>query len=305
MHRSAGTEVAALVQGMLLAVLGGDRREAELVRHLVSRGARVRVVGLPADDVPGAERWTDAVAAVQGVRAVVAPMSGADAHGWLPTPLAPDERIRLDHKLFSAIGPRTPLFIGVLHPAHKPMARAYGVRVVELAAVDEIAIANSIPTAEGAVQLAMEKLPITIHGSRALVLGFGRCGMTLARLLHAMGAHVGVVARRAAERARAAEMGLTPWTWPQLHEAVARQDVIFNTVPAVVLTDAVLAATPKDVLIIDIASAPGGTNFEAARRLGRRALWAPGLPGKVAPVTAGRILAEYLPGLIEAELQRG
>ena len=57
-----------------------------------------------------------------------------------------------------------------------------------MTAVDEIAIANSIPTAEGAVQLAMERLPITIHGANALVLGFGRCGVTLARLLKAMGA---------------------------------------------------------------------------------------------------------------------
>lgn len=301
---AAGTGVAALVEGLQLTVLGGDRRELELVRVLAAEGARVRVVGLPADGVPGVERWTDAVAAVQGARAVIAPMSSADAQGYLPTPLSPQEKIRLDEQLFAAIGRRTPLFIGVLHRMHAPLAQLHGVRVVELTALDEIAIANSIPTAEGAVQLAMEKLPITIHGADALVLGFGRCGMTLARLLAAMGANVGVVARRAAERARAKEMGLTPWTWPQLQEAAARQDVIFNTVPAVVLTDAVLAATRKDVLIIDIASAPGGTNFEAAKRLGRRVIWALGLPGKVAPVTAGRILAEHLPELIRAELER-
>lgn len=292
------------MQGISLTVLGGDRREVELVRRLAARGARVRVVGLPVEDGLGVERWDDPLAAVKDVTAVVAPMSGADGQGLLPTPLAPEKKIRLDERLFAAVGPRRPLFIGVLHPLHRPLAAAYGVRVIELSQVDEIAIANSIPTAEGAVQLAMEKLPITIHGARALVLGFGRCGMTLARLLDAMDAHVGVVARRAADRARAAEMGLTPWMWAQLPEAVARQDVIFNTVPAVVLTDAVLAATPQDVLIIDIASAPGGTNFEAAKRLGRRVVWALGLPGKVAPVTAGRILAEHLPALIHAELQR-
>lgn len=296
--------MAALVEGLPLAVLGGDRREVELVRVLAEGGAHVRVVGLPADDVPGVERFSDGPAAVRGVRAVIAPMSAADPQGFLPTPLAPEVKIRLDDRLFAAIGPKAPLFIGVLNPMQAPLAAARGVRVVELTAVDEIAIANSIPTAEGAVQLAMEKLPITIHGANALVLGFGRCGMTLARLLGAMGARVGVVARRAAERARAAEMGLTPWTWTRLAEAVAEQHVIFNTVPAVVLTDAVLAATRRDVLVIDIASAPGGTNFEAAKRLGRRAVWALGLPGKVAPVTAGRILAEHLPGLIRAELQR-
>lgn len=296
--------MVALIEGLQLAVLGGDRREVELVRALSEGGARLRVVGLPAGDLPQVEQLSDPVAAVTGARAVIAPMSGADAQGFLPTPLARDVKIRLDDRLFAAIGGRAPLFIGVLNPMQAPIAAAHGVRVVELTAVDEIAIANSIPTAEGAVQLAMEKLPITIHGANALVLGFGRCGITLARLLAAMGARVGVVARRAADRARAVEMGLKPWTWTQLAEAASRQHVIFNTVPTVTLTDAVLAQTRPDVLIVDIASPPGGTNFEAAKRLGRRALLAVGLPGKVAPVTAGRILAEHVPALIRAELDR-
>lgn len=286
-----------------MALLGGDQREVELMRALAAGGARLRVVGLPTDGVP-AERLSDPAAAVEMARAVIAPMSGADGQGRLPTPLDPDTRIRLDGRLLSAIGPKRPLFIGALPPALAAAAAARGVRVVELASVDEIAVANSVPTAEGAVRLAMERLPVTIHGSKALVLGFGRCGTTLARLLDAMGADVGVVARRAADRARIAAMGLTPWPWSKLAEAVADRHVIFNTVPAVVLTAAVLAATREDVLIVDIASPPGGTNFEAARRLGRTAMMARGLPGKTAPVTAGRILAAYLPALIRAELER-
>lgn len=303
-RRGAKTGVAALVDGLQLAVLGGDRREVELVRVLADAGARLRVVGLPIGDLPQVEQVTDAVMAVTGARAVIAPMSGTDPQGVVPTPLARDAHIRLDERLFAAIGRKAPLLIGVLNPMQRPLAAARGVRVVELTAVDEIAIANSIPTAEGAVQLAMEKLPITIHGAAALVLGFGRCGITLARLLDAMGARVGVVARQAADRARAVEMGLQPWTWAQLPDAVSKQDVIFNTVPTVTLTDAVLALTRPDVLIVDIASAPGGINFEAAKRLGRRAVLAVGLPGKVAPVTAGRILAEHVPALIRAELDR-
>lgn len=296
--------MAPLLKGCPLALLGGDARELELMRGLAAGGARLRVVGLPTDDVPAVERLPDPLAAVRGARAVIAPMSGADARGFLPTPLAPEDNIRLDDGLWAAIGRKRPLFIGVISSAQARAAAAHGVRVVEVAAVEEIAIANSIPTAEGAVRLAMEKLPVTIHGSNALVLGFGRCGMTLARLLDAMGARVGVVARQAADRARALEMGLRPWTFSRLMDAVADQHVIFNTVPAVTLTAAVLAATRSDVLIVDIASAPGGTNFEAARRLGRTAVLATGLPGKTAPVTAGRILAEYLPGLIRAELER-
>ena len=37
-----------------------------------------------------------------------------------------------------------------------------------------------MPTAEGAIQLAMEELPITLHGARVLVIGYGRLGRVLA-----------------------------------------------------------------------------------------------------------------------------
>ena len=296
--------MAGPLAGVPLAVVGGDRREIELVRALAAGGARVRAVGLPVADVPGVEQATSLAEALAGAQAVVAPMAGTDHAGRVAAPLMPEADLRLDEAFMAALGPAVPLFIGTLKPAVARAAAAHRVRVVELAAVDEIAIANSVPTAEGAVQIAMERLPVTIHGSAALVVGFGRCGTTLGRLLAAMGARVGVVARRAAELARAEEMGLVPWPWAALPEAVADQDVIFNTVPAPVFSRSLLRRTRADVLIVDIASAPGGTDFQAAEELGRAAVLALGLPGKVAPVTAGRILARYVPELIRTELER-
>lgn len=296
--------MGALLKGIRVAMLGGDRRELELARGLLAAGAEVRLVGLPADGVAGAQQAPDMKAAVRWAHAVIMPMSGFDRDGNVATPLMPDVTIRFDASLLTDIGPNKPLFIGVLPKTASAVAGTYGVRVVEWTAFDEIAIANSIPTAEGAIQLAMEKLPITIHGAKTLVIGFGRCGLTLARLLKAMGSRVGVVARQPGDRARAREMGLHPWSPASLADAVRDQDVIYNTAPAVVLTGAVLERTPEDVLIVDIASAPAGTNFEAAKRLRRRALHVLGIPGKVAPLTAGRILAEYAPTLIQAELQR-
>ena len=296
--------MAGPLAGVPLAVVGGDRREVELVRALAAGGARIRVVGLPAPPCANVEPAATLLEAVAGVRAVVAPMAGTDESGAVATPLVPGAQLRLDEAFMRALGPGVPLFIGTVQPAVARAARAHGVRVVEVATVEAIAIANSVPTAEGAVLVALERLPVTIHGAAALVVGFGRCGTTLARLLAAMGARVGVAARSASDLAWAEAMGLVPWPWAKLVEAVAVQDVIFNTVPALVLDRGVLACTRADVLIVDIASAPGGTDFTAARELGREAVLALGLPGKVAPVTAGRILARYLPGLIQAELER-
>ncbi|MGB9803578.1 NAD(P)-dependent oxidoreductase, partial [Desulfofundulus sp.] len=168
--------------------------------------------------------------------------------------------------------------------------------------IDEVAILNSIPSAEGAIQVAMEKLPITIHGSNSIVLGFGRTGTTLARMLRALGSRTVVVARNPAQRARAFEMGLETADLPELPVIAAGADVIFNTIPALVLDERVLLQVRPGTLILDLASSPGGTDFEVARQLGITALLLPGLPGRVAPRTAGEILARVVPRLLAEQL---
>ena len=89
------------------------------------------------------------------------------------------------------------------------------------------------------------------------MVGFGRCGLTLGRMLQGIGAKTTVVARSLAQLARAAEMGLNILEIARLPEAVSVADLVVNTVPAPVLTGTVLAVMPKEALVIDIASAPG------------------------------------------------
>lgn len=170
--------------------------------------------------------------------------------------------------------------------------------MIETAKLDELAILNSIPSAEGAIQMAMEATKITIHGSQSFVLGLGRCGWTLARMLVGIGAHVTGVARKPSDLARAEEMGLQALHFANLEDEIGRAEIVFNTVPHQVLDRMMLEKVSHDAVIIDLASIPGGTDFEYAQMLGIKAQLAPGLPGIVAPKTAGRILAHIYPQLI-------
>ncbi|MBI2915161.1 MAG: dipicolinate synthase subunit DpsA [Firmicutes bacterium] len=295
--------MASRLDGIVIAVLGGDERELEVVRTLLRAGAELRLVGYPAHaELGGALRVPDPVVAVSGAQVVIAPMSNTDHEGNVKARLDKAVSIRIDNELLAAVSPETPFFIGQAKPVVRALAARYRLRLIETADVDEIAILNSIPTAEGAIQIAMQELPITIHGSRSVVLGFGRCGQTLARMLHALGAKTCVVARSPSHMARAHEMGLDCRHIMELHRTVPRADIVFNTVPSLVLTRKVLELLSRTSLIVDIASEPGGTDFEAARELGLKAILALGLPGKVAPKTAGRILARVLPGMISTLL---
>lgn len=289
--------------GVHVAVLGGDERELILVSALLEKGARVTVAGYPPlDCIAQARRVRTVVEAVQGAHAVVAPMSNTDETGRIKARLDAACELILDDAAFRAMGPGKTLYIGAAKPVVARLASRHKVRLVEVAELDEVAILNSIPTAEGAIQRAMEELPVTLHGSRVVVVGFGRCGMTLARMLGGIGAKVCVVARGAAQRARAFEMGFEAEPPSELKACAAKARAVFNTVPALLLTRDVLEAMRDDAVVIDIAQAPGGTDFEAARELGIKAFLDLGIPGKAAPETAGEILARVIPRLILEDL---
>lgn len=167
-------------------------------------------------------------------------------------------------------------------------------RIVDYYAREEFSVLNAIPTAEGALSIAMTELPITVHGMRVGVSGFGRIGKTVSALFRAAGADVTVFARSFEALAWAQTYGCRPERFDRLRETAHTFDCIINTVPALVIDAAILGKMRQDTLIIDLASKPGGVDFAAAERLNIRALPALSLPGKSSPDTAGKIISETI-----------
>ena len=138
--------------------------------------------------------------------------------------------------------------------------------------------------------MALSEMPITLHDSKALILGYGRIGKVLAKMLDAFGADVGVCARRFESLAWIHTMGFKGIKLCSLADNINKYDVIFNTIPSMVLDKQILRNINKKSLIIDLASKPGGVDFDTARQFGLHVIWALSLPGKVAPVTSGKII---------------
>lgn len=282
------------VSGKTVAVLGGDRRMAEAVHFFLRAGARVRLAGLEWEDrFAGVQVCSSGAEALTGAQAAVLPVQGVSPDGKVFTvPGAPACQVDVDGLRRLERG--ATLFVGIGNQNLARMCEEAGVSLVEYRESDNFATWNSIPSAEGAIQMAMEATPFTIFGSRSLVLGFGRTGKAIALLLRGLYSDVTVAARNEVDLARIWAGGYRPVEWERLEQAVAEADLVFNTVPAMVLTRSVLSGAPRHAVVIDVASAPGGTDFQAAADLGLTAKLAPGLPGIVAPVTAGRIIAELI-----------
>jgi dipicolinate synthase subunit A len=150
--------------------------------------------------------------------------------------------------------------------------------------------------------MAIQHTDFTIHGSNIAVLGLGRVGMSVARTFHALGAKVKVGARKSEHLARITEMGVEPFHLSDIEKEVKETDILINTIPYLIVSASVLSKLPVHTLIIDLASKPGGTDFRYAEKRGIKALLAPGLPGIVAPKTAGQILANVMSQLLHEKL---
>ena len=137
----------------------------------------------------------------------------------------------------------------------------------------------------------MEELPTTIYGQKVLITGFGRITKVMVKALIGLGAKVYITARKYSDLAWARIYGCIDIHISEIDEYLPEFDVLFNTVPAVVLDEKRLMLLKENCLVIDLASKPGGVDFETARKLGIKTIWALSIPGKVAPVTSGEIIA--------------
>ena len=285
--------MASDLTGVRVGIIGGDRRELEVARIFSAHGMDVRAVCLPwPDDVQYLANKLEDVLGWADL--LLGPVGGVDRFGQVSYVIvagdAPPPRLTAETLRSAKTG--TPLFIGAATQALRNACATLGVLLVEFRESDEFAWRNAVPTAEGAIQLAIQHTDHTLHGSHILVLGFGRSGTVLARTLRGLGADVTVCARGSVDIARAYALGVRPHRMEDLRELAAQAEVVFNTIPAPVLPPDVLRGMTPGSVIIDIATAPGGTDFAVAKQLGIQAYLAPGLPGITAPRTAGRIVAD-------------
>lgn len=290
-----------MLLGKSFTVIGGDNRYVEVIKYLAEHGAHVFVVGFEnvTFDHPKIKQRTLENMDVSSIDGIILPLGGTDEAGKVSIDYGSTSEADpvINEKLLKQTKSDCVIYTGTAKTYLRQLAHLCGRELIVLFERDDVAIANSIPTAEAALQIAMEHTPHTIHGANVLIIGFGRIGMTIAHLFQKVGASVTVAARKQADIARIRQLHMEAVHIDDLTDAVVGKSICVNTVPVVVLTEKVIQNLRRDGLIIDLASKPGGTDFDVAERLGIQAIHALGLPGKVAPKTAGIILGETIAAL--------
>lgn len=289
------------LRNLKIAVIGGDKRQTVIVGEFIKAGCEVRAFALgdAGQAARGAEICMSVDKAVEGADVIVLPLPVTRDNVYLA---AVGVKVALSDIIKLTAKNRAILLGGMIPEEMMRQCRALGIEVYDYYKSESLQRKNALPSAEGALMIAMEHTDITVKGMKALVCGYGRIGSLLALMLDKLGADVTVGARRDETLCEVSLMGYSAirlgGDGRELSEAVRNSDVIFNTVPSVIFTEKVLSEVKNKPLYIEIASSPGGIDLSAARDAGIDTVIAPSLPGKYSPVSAGGYIFETISDIL-------
>ncbi|MGI6094393.1 MAG: dipicolinate synthase subunit DpsA [Lachnospiraceae bacterium] len=264
------------------AVIGGDLRQQYIEKLLVQKGYCVVTYG-----------WGGVRSAVSLQEAMRSPIviSGIPFTRDQLTICAmkAEEDLTLE-SMKAYLTPGQRFYAGCIPKSFWEYCRNSQVSVYDFMENESLTLFNTIATAEGAIAEALLHQPTNLHRSRCLILGYGKCAKVMAKKIRGMEANVTICARSEEDRTLADAFGYDTLAFLNWKEHLNEFEYIFNTVPSVILKEDSLKKMRKDAIIIDIASKPGGIDYDAAMRLGIQAVSALGLPGKYAPKSTAEAL---------------
>ncbi len=280
-----------------VGVMGGDERQVYLAKALREQGETVLVSAM--EEAPGLGEFPELSPEELAMRC------GHGGKVLLPLPVTRDsaalnapfskEKVLLDDRmarLFSGCV----LYGGMLSGLWRASPLWRENRCFDYYEREELILGNALLTAEGAVGLAIGSMKGSLSGSRCLVAGFGRIGKSLCLALKGLGAQVDCLARSPRDLVLIGGLGITPLAYAQVEK---RYDAVFNTVPAPVLGEKILGLQGPDTLLMELASAPGGFDREAADKLGLMVTDAQGLPGRFSPKASADLIRKAVQAIEE------
>lgn len=270
-----------------ILVAGGDMRQVYCAERL-SSVFDTSVKGFSADILPENTKVSDSDENSL-YDFLVLPVPPLDENGMIT---APCEKIN-PAEIHSLLKPDAVIFAG---KADKRLEDTFkGKEIIDYMEREELSLKNAVPTAEGAVEIALNELPVTLNGLKVLIVGLGRIGTALAEILKGFGADVTASVRNAKGTAKARILGIKSVCTNKMD---TDYKLVFNTVPELIFDSELLSRFDDETLFIDLASKPGGIDFDSASVLGKKVVWALGIPGKTAPVTSGEFIAETVIGIL-------
>ncbi len=288
-----------IIKDIKACVIGGDERQLYAAMEMYKNNIDVSVIGIECENTKLNILQTLDIEVIRNANAIILPLPFSTDGIRVYSPMSKTD-VKLD-ELIELLTPEQIISGGKLSDTFIKKVRDKNIRVYDYYTSERLTIQNALATAEGAVCIAMNELKTTLCGSKCAVLGYGRIGKLLAKMLKNFGADVSVFARSESALTWAQTEGYNSVCISNLKNFVSDRNVIFNTIPSLIITDTVIDKIDKNTIIIDMASYPGGVDFDYAKKKDIKVIFALSIPGKYAPITAGKVIADTVVSFIKEE----
>ena len=265
-------------------LVGGDARQQHLLSLLTSAVKSAEGIFIKTE-----ENEEEALKKIENADIVILPIPSSTDGKFLFAPNC-ENKILLT-SITKRIKEKTVLFTGGENSAFTAAKAKIKVNLLDN---EEMTLKNAMATSEAALAILIENTEKTLFGSNILIIGYGRIANILAEYLKALKANVTVCARKEIAKTKAYIAGHTVIGFDMLNESLPSYNVIINTAPAPVLCGSELKNVSTEVLLLDLASKPGGIDFKAAKELGLKTIHALSLPGKYSSKSAAEYIEEVI-----------
>ena len=290
---------------MNFSIIGGDLRTVKL-SQMLSLENQIYTYGLEtSEEIKNNNKIKKSNTLEEVINAsnyIIAPLPLSKDGKYINSPFS-DSKIEIK-EIITLINKENIFIAGAINEQICKELNDKNIKTIDLMKQEELTVLNTIATAEGTIDIAIQNTPINIHGSNILILGFGRVGKVVAKKFKALDAVVTCAARKQEDLAWIKTLGYQGRNIENLNEDLDKYDIIINTVPQIILTESKLSYINNQALIIDLASKPGGVDFEKAKELRINTIWALALPGKVAPLTSAKFIKNAIDKILKEEINR-
>ena len=279
-------------------VIGGDKRQSLILKEL-SKEYRCLSFGVPQGEENSDIAKTMELA-IKNAENII-----------LPLPMDKGSNLNIQSEtayhvkeLIGYMKTGQKVFAGCIGREFRELMEHKGVQYFDYMDQKEISIYNSIATAEGAIAEAITEYGKNLHGSKVLVLGYGKCAKTLALKLKGMAADTCICARKEADLMEAYAYGLKTEKITNLGEIIGEYALIFNTIPAKIINKKVLEKVENTAIIFELASFPYGVEMEEAKNAEVNVKICMSLPAKYSPVSSADILTKFIKAMEESKVEQ-
>ena len=277
-------------------VIGGDLRISTLAKLLAEDGNNVFVYGM--ENANFIEENTKIIKcksveeAIKSSNIIIGSIPFSKSKNEMYA-IFSEEHIQID-ELIKGDNSKKIFIAGSISEDSKEILEKNYMEVVDIMEYEQLAILNTIATAEGAIEVAIKNTDTILHGKNVLILGFGRVAKIVAKKFQGLSANITCAARKPSDFAWITALGYNLIDINTIETEFWDFDIVINTVPKIIVDKDRMKFMKKNVLLIDLASEPGGFDKNDAKTLDLKLICALALPGKIAPVPSAEFIKQTI-----------